>query len=348
MNTDDEQLQPPPLTESSAEEIAPPVSSGEPVSAPANTTILTRIRAQIERVFVGQEALVDSVLVAFVSSGHILIEGHPGLGKTHLVLSLAETFQGLFKRIQFTPDLMPSDVTGHSVYDMTKQAFEVKEGPVFTHLLLADEINRAPAKTQSALLEVMQERQATIDGVSYPLPKPFMVLATQNPVEQDGTYPLPEAQLDRFMMKVIVSEPGFEDEVLIASRATKSGMESLQPEQIESVCTPDDIEQLRESLEKVTISPAVIRYAVELVQATRTSQMTSYGASPRASISMVQAAKGFAMLRERDYVVPDDVKGCAMQVLRHRVRLTPEVAISGQTVDETVAAIVNSVEAPRQ
>lgn len=310
--------------------------------------MLTQIRKQIERVFVGQEKLVEYVLVAFVSGGHVLIEGHPGLGKTHLVLSLAETFHGVFKRIQFTPDLMPSDVTGHSIFDMAKQSFQVKQGPVFTNLLLADEVNRAPAKTQSALLEVMQERQATIDGVSYPLPKPFMVLATQNPVEQDGTYPLPEAQLDRFMMKLLVDEPGLEDEILIATRATRSGMESLAPEQIDTVCSPEDIEQLRESLTSITISPSVIRYAVQLVQATRSSEMTSYGASPRASISLVQAAKGFAMLRERDFVVPDDVKGCALQVLRHRIRLTPEVAISGQTVDETVAAIINSVEAPRQ
>jgi MoxR-like ATPase len=168
---------------------------------------MSKIRGQVERVFVGQRELVDLVLVAFVSSGHVLIEGHPGLGKTHLVLSLAETFQGLFKRIQFTPDLMPSDITGHSMYDLEKRAFEMKQGPVFTNLLLADEVNRAPAKTQSALLEVMQERQATIDGTSYPMPVPFMVLATQNPVEQDGTYPLPEAQLDRFMMKLLVKEP---------------------------------------------------------------------------------------------------------------------------------------------
>lgn len=348
MNTDDERFQPP-ATMGSIEEELPPEVDAPPLPAEnASFAILARIRSQIERVFVGQQDLVDNVLVAFASSGHVLIEGHPGLGKTHLVLSLAETFQGLFKRIQFTPDLMPSDVTGHSIYDMAKQAFEVKKGAVFTNLLLADEINRAPAKTQSALLEVMQERQATIDGISYALPKPFMVLATQNPVEQDGTYPLPEAQLDRFMMKVIVTEPEFEEEILIASRATKSGMESLEPEQIDAVCTPEDIEQLRESLSEITISPMVIRYAVELVQATRASEMTSYGASPRASISLVQAAKGFAMLRERNYVVPDDVKGCALQVLRHRIRLTPEVAISGQTVDETVAAIINSVEAPRK
>lgn len=349
MSTDDDSSfsRPAGLPPTTPRSEVPPAIPNIPAPDP-NFLMLSRIRHQIERVFVGQEKLVDYVLVAFVSGGHVLIEGHPGLGKTHLVLSLAETFHGVFKRIQFTPDLMPSDVTGHSIFDMAKQSFQVKQGPVFTNLLLADEVNRAPAKTQSALLEVMQERQATIDGVSYPLPKPFMVLATQNPVEQDGTYPLPEAQLDRFMMKLLVKEPDLEDEILIASRATRSGMESLAPEQIETVCSPEDIESLRESLTTITISPSVIRYAVELVQATRSSEMTSYGASPRASISLVQAAKGFAMLRERDYVVPDDVKGCALQVLRHRIRLTPEVAISGQTIDETVAAIINSVEAPRQ
>ncbi len=355
MNTDDHQPLPPPMPAggmpSVSEEAAPLQSEsqlepGQEVSA--ELTTLQQIRRQIERVFIGQQHLVDNVLVAFLSSGHILIEGQPGLGKTHLVVALAQTFQGLFKRIQFTPDLMPSDVTGHNLFDMSKQTFEFKQGPVFTNLLLADEINRAPAKTQSALLEVMQERQATIDGTAYPLPQPFMVLATQNPVEQDGTYPLPEAQLDRFMMKVVVEEPALEDEILIATRATQSGMDSLHPSQLEAVCGPEDVVRLRDSIHQITISPAVIRYAVELVQATRASEMTSYGASPRASISLVEAAKGFAMLRGRDYVIPDDVKGCALQVLRHRLRLTPEVAISGQTIDETVVAIVNSVEAPRQ
>ena len=349
MNIEDESRPYPASPQPQAEVQAPPVPPTlDEGGAHREPSVLGRIRTQVERVFVGQEALVDNVLVAFISGGHVLIEGHPGLGKTHLVVSLAQTFQGLFKRIQFTPDLMPSDVTGHSIYDMGKQEFQVKQGPVFTNLLLADEVNRAPAKTQSALLEVMQERQSTIDGVSYPLPAPFMVLATQNPVEQDGTYPLPEAQLDRFMMKLLVKEPPLQEEILIATRATNSGDQTLEPEQVEAVCTPADIETLRKASSEITISPSVVRYAVELVQATRSSEMTSYGASPRASISLVQAAKGFAMLRERNYVVPDDVKGCAMQVLRHRVRLTPEVAISGQTVDESVAAIINSVEAPRQ
>lgn len=349
MNIEDEPQAYPEPPNLPREEVAPsPAQAVAEATVPMEYVALRRIREQIERVFVGQDALVENVLVALVSSGHVLIEGHPGLGKTHLVLSLAQTFQGVFKRIQFTPDLMPSDVTGHSIYDMGQQSFQVKKGPVFTNLLLADEVNRAPAKTQSALLEAMQECQTTIDGESYPLPSPFMVLATQNPVEQDGTYPLPEAQLDRFMMKLLVNEPALDEEILIATRATNSGETTLAPDQIEPVCTPEDIEHLRRASSNITISPAVVKYAVELVQATRQSEMTSYGASPRASISLVQAGKGFAMLRERNYVVPDDVKGCAMQVLRHRIRLTAEVAISGQTIDETVAAIINSVEAPRQ
>ncbi len=309
--------------------------------------LIQRIQDEIRKVFIGQDDLVEMVLTAFISSGHLLIEGHPGLGKTHLVNSLAKAFQGEFKRIQFTPDLMPSDVVGHSLYNMGTQQFEVKRGPVFTNLLLADEINRAPAKTQSSLLEVMQERQVTIDGETYVLPRPFMVLATQNPIEHDGTYPLPEAQLDRFMMKLLVQEPSLADEVQIATRATYSGTQTLDTAQVEPVTTPAEFEVLQEGMRQQKIVPEVIEYAVKIVQATRDSVMTSYGASPRASIALIQAAKGLAMLRDRDYVVPDDIKYCALPVLRHRVSLTAEVAISGQSVDETVIAIINSIEAPR-
>lgn len=320
--------------------------AGEEVSEA--TRILQGIRSEIEKVFVGQHELVELVLAAFVSSGHVLIEGHPGLGKTHLVNALARAFQGQFKRIQFTPDLMPSDVTGHSLYDMRSQEFQLKRGPVFTNLLLADEINRAPAKTQSALLEVMQEGQATIDGESHLVPSPFMVLATQNPIEQDGTYPLPEAQLDRFMMKLYAREPNLEEEIVIAKRVTRSGAESLSPDLVSAVCRPEEVTLLRHHLEQITISDSVLRYAVQLVQATRTSLMTNYGASPRASISMIQAAKGVALLAGRGFVIPDDVKRCSLPVLRHRISLTAETTISGQTVDDAVVAIVNSVEAPRE
>ena len=328
----------------------PPISASEGVTTinrTAEQETVERILNEIRKVFIGQDELIEMVLTTFLSNGHILIEGHPGLGKTHLVLALANTFQGIFKRIQFTPDLMPSDVVGHSLYDMKSQQFKMKQGPVFTNLLLADEINRAPAKTQSALLEVMQERQVTIDGETHPLPQPFMVLATQNPIEHDGTYPLPEAQLDRFMMKVYVSEPNLADEIEIATRATNSGERSLDTANITPICTPEEVIQLKAALREQKIVAEVIEYAVKLVQATRESNMLSYGASPRASISLIEASKALALLRGRNYVIPDDVKYCAISVLRHRVSLTAEVSIAGQTVDETVIAIINSIEAPR-
>ena len=355
--TEEESKYAPPLQPASSIQspVTEPVEQvvSEPPVAPvtAQPTVeqetIQRIIYEIRKVFIGQDDLVEMVMTAFMSGGHILIEGHPGLGKTHLVNSLAKAFQGQFKRIQFTPDLMPSDVVGHSLYNMSTQSFQMKHGPVFTNLLLADEINRAPAKTQSALLEVMQERQATIDGETYVLPAPFMVLATQNPIEHDGTYPLPEAQLDRFMMKVIVEEPTLQEEVEIASRATHSTTSTLETNQVEAVTSPEEIQALQKSLRGQQIVPEVIEYAVKIVQSTRESSMTSYGASPRASISLIEAAKGLALLRERNYVIPDDVKYCALPVLRHRVSLTAEVAISGQTVDETVTAIINSIEAPR-
>ncbi len=352
---DSSRFAPPSTTDATppAESPAPPISAQPEVQAPTlsaqheERAIIQRIQEEIRKVFIGQDALVEMVLATFISGGHLLIEGHPGLGKTHLVLSLAKAFQGEFKRIQFTPDLMPSDVVGHSLYNMGSQEFQIKHGPVFTNLLLADEINRAPAKTQSALLEVMQERQATIDGATYPLPRPFMVLATQNPIEHDGTYPLPEAQLDRFMMKLLVTEPSLQTEIEIATRATHSGATNLHTDQITPVTTPTELSRLQVSLQSQQISPEVIAYAVQIVQATRESDMTSYGASPRASIALIQAAKGLSLLRDRDYVTPDDIKHCALPVLRHRISLTSEVSISGQTVDETVLTILNGIQAPR-
>jgi len=339
-----------PSSEQSNEELTQsPIEPAAPVNTQASKErlIIQKIHDEIRKVFIGQDDLVEMVLTAFISGGHLLIEGHPGLGKTHLVVSLSKAFQGAFKRIQFTPDLMPSDVVGHSLYNMGSQSFEVKKGPVFTNILLADEINRAPAKTQSALLEVMQERQVTIDGQTHILPKPFMVMATQNPIEHDGTYPLPEAQLDRFMMKLLVKEPELGEEVEIATRATHSGETTLETKQLEPVTSPEELVELQAALKNQQIVPEVIQYAVKIVQATRESDMTSYGASPRASIALIQAAKGLALLRDRNYVIPDDIKYCALSVLRHRISLTAEVSISGQTVDETVVAIINSIEAPR-
>ncbi len=307
---------------------------------------MNTIRRRVGRVFLGQAAVLDQVLAAFLAGGHVLIEGKPGLGKTHLVLALAQTFGGAFKRIQFTPDLMPSDVTGHTLYDMGAQQFRLRRGPVFTNLLLADEINRAPAKTQAALLEVMQEVQVTIDGESHSLPPPFMTLATQNPIEQEGTYPLPEAQLDRFLMKVVIDYPGKDhEEQIVGELLTGTGLKSAE---ILQVCDVDGILAAQRAVASVRVTPEVIAYAVRLVRATREAQGLALGAGTRGAISLVRVAKSFAAMAGREFATPDDIKSAALPVLRHRVIIAPELAISGQTADDTLAVIVNHTEAPRR
>jgi MoxR-like ATPase len=308
--------------------------------------LIQRMRAEIRRVILGQDTVIDQVLAALLAGGHVLLEGKPGLGKTHLVTTLARTFGGSSGRIQFTPDLMPSDVTGFRLFDMKSQTFQLRHGPVFTNLLLADEINRAPAKTQAALLEVMQERQVTIDGETLKLAPPFMTLATQNPVEHEGTYPLPEAQLDRFIMKVLINYPGHEAECEIVTRAaaeTPGGFGDGVP----LVCGPQEIIAAQQATAAVLVVPEVVAYAVALTQATRDSRAISLGAGTRGAISLVRIAKAFAALDGRGYVTPDDVKNAALPVLRHRVQLTPEVAIGGQEVDDVLLAIIESVPAPR-
>ncbi|MES2708905.1 MAG: MoxR family ATPase [Verrucomicrobiota bacterium] len=307
------------------------------------------MRTEVSRVLVGQPQVVDQVLVAFIAGGHILLEGKPGLGKTHLVLALARTFGGQFRRIQFTPDLMPSDVTGHSLYDMGRQEFRVKAGPVFTNLLLADEINRAPAKTQAALLEVMQETQVTIDGQTLPISPPFMTLATQNPIEQEGTYALPEAQLDRFLIKVLIDYPSARDEEAIVAGVTggSGGSGSLSVSRIKPFATVEDILRLQELALTVKCVPEVISYAVRLVRATRETQGMALGAGTRGAIALVRVAKAFALLSARTYVTPDDIKDAALPALRHRVALAPELAISGQQVDDILTSLLRTVEAPR-
>jgi len=307
---------------------------------------ISQIRDQIRRAIIGQDDVIDHVLAALLAGGHVLLEGKPGLGKTHLVNSLAATFGGEAGRIQFTPDLMPSDVTGFRLFDMKSQTFQLRKGPVFTNLLLADEINRAPAKTQAALLEVMQERQVTIDGETLKLAPPFMTLATQNPIEHEGTYPLPEAQLDRFLMKVLIDYPSEADEariVDIAAGETPGGSSG-----VEVVCGPEQIVQAQQATAAVRAVPEVVAYAVALTRATREARTISLGAGTRGAISLVRAAKAFAAIGDRGYVTPDDIKRAALPVLRHRVQLTPEVAISGQQVDDVLATIVESVPAPRQ
>jgi MoxR-like ATPase len=309
--------------------------------------LILRMREQIRHVILGQEIVIDQVLAALLAGGHVLLEGKPGLGKTHLVNTLARTFGGHSARIQFTPDLMPSDVTGFRLFDMKSQTFQLRQGPVFTNLLLADEINRAPAKTQAALLEVMQELQVTIDGETLKLTPPFMTLATQNPVEHEGTYPLPEAQLDRFVMKVLIDYPSREAESEIVTRAS-SETPGDPASGVSLVCGPREIVAAQQATAAIQIVPEVVGYAVALAQATRESRSVSLGAGTRGAISLVKIGKAFAALEGRGYVTPDDIKRAALPVLRHRVQLTPEVAISGQDVDEVLLAIVESVPAPRQ
>lgn len=304
------------------------------------------IRGELRRVFVGQDAVLDQVLAAFFAGGHVLIEGKPGLGKTHLVLALARTFGGAFRRIQFTPDLMPSDVTGHTLYDMSAQQFRLRKGPAFTNLLLADEINRAPAKTQSALLEVMQEWQVTIDGESYPLPPPFMTIATQNPIEQEGTYPLPEAQLDRFLMKVVIDYPAAAEEERIVGELLNGG--GLKVSDLAQVCTIAEVLEIQAAVAAVQVVPEVVSYAVQLARATREAQGIALGAGTRGAISLVRVGKSFAAMNGRDFVTPDDIKTAALPVLRHRVAIAPELAISGQSVDDALSAIIATTEAPRR
>lgn len=304
------------------------------------------IRAEVRKVFIGQDDVLDQVLAAFLAGGHVLVEGKPGLGKTHLILALAKTFGGQFRRIQFTPDLMPSDVTGHTLYDMSAQSFRVRKGPVFTNLLLADEINRAPAKTQSALLEVMQEWQVTIDGESHSLPPPFMTLATQNPIEQEGTYPLPEAQLDRFLMKVLIDYPEQNHEEQIVNDLLNGG--GLKVSDLAQVCTVEDVLELQRAVAALQVVPEVVAYAVRLARATREAQGIALGAGTRGAISLVRVGKAFAAMAGRDFVTPDDIKAAALPVFRHRVAIAPELAISGQTVDQTLEGIVRNTEAPRR
>jgi len=311
-------------------------------------TIVQRMQTEISRAVIGQQRVVDEILVALLAAGHVLIEGVPGLGKTLLVQALAKTFDGQFSRIQFTPDLMPSDVTGHALYDMKAETFKIRKGAVFTHLLLADEINRAPAKTQAALLEVMQEHQVTIEGESYEVGAPFFTLATQNPIEQEGTYPLPEAQLDRFLLKIQMNYPQEEEEVLLTKQITEKKIgSSLDVSQVTTIVKPDVILNLQRITANLQVDDRIYEYAVRIVRHTRNWAGISLGAGTRGCIALIRAARARALLSGRDFVLPDDIKAVTLACLRHRISLSPELEIEGHTIDTVLHTILDTVEAPR-
>ena len=309
---------------------------------------LTRLRSEVAKVVVGQDAVVSGLVIALLCRGHVLLEGVPGVAKTLLIRTLSLALDLSTKRLQFTPDLMPGDVTGSLIFDNRTSAFTFREGPVFTNLLLADEINRTPPKTQSALLEVMEERQVSVEGEARPLPDPFIVAATQNPIEYEGTYPLPEAQLDRFLLKLSVPLPS-RDEELGVLRAHHAGFDprDLKAAGIGPVAGAADLAAGRAAVQRVGVAEGVLAYIVDLCRATRTSPSLELGASPRGATALMATAKAWAWLLGRDYVTPDDVKSLARPTLRHRVRLRPEAALEGVTVDAVLDSVLATVPTPR-
>jgi MoxR-like ATPase len=307
---------------------------------------IDKIKAEMETVIVGQHKMIDQLLVSILANGHVLIEGVPGVAKTLTAKIIAKTLSIDFSRIQFTPDLMPSDILGTSVFDLKKSEFEFKKGPVFSNLILIDEINRAPAKTQAALFEVMEERQITIDGQCYTLEQPFIVLATQNPIEQEGTYRLPEAQLDRFLFKINIDYPKLNEEIDIINRE-HSLQNKGKLEDIQTVLTASDIINYQQLVKQILVEPNLLEYIAKLVVNTRENAFLYLGASPRASIAILNAAKGFAAIRGRDFVTPEDIKDAAIPVLQHRVIVTPEREMEGLTSVEIIKQIIESIEIPR-
>ncbi len=324
--------------------------SARPAAPAADPLPIQRVVKEVARRLVGQEAMVERLLVGLLTGGHVLLEGVPGLAKTLAVRTLAQIIHASFSRIQFTPDMLPADVIGTMVYDQKTQEFHVKKGPLFAHIILADEINRAPAKVQAALLEAMQEKQVTIGGTTFRLEEPFLVLATQNPIEHEGTYPLPEAQLDRFMLKVRVGYPTREEEKEVLLR-----MSSGREIPVERLLDPATIMQARNAIADLYMDQKVVDYIVDLVRATREpagvglkelQPLVAYGGSPRASIALAQAARAHAFLRGRGYVVPEDVRALAPYVLRHRIVLTFEAEAESLSTDDVVARVLDAVKAP--
>ena len=320
-----------------------------PAPVSQDTALVQGVLHEVARRIVGQEYMVERLLISLLTGGHVLLEGVPGLAKTLTVRTLAETVRTSFQRIQFTPDLLPADVVGTQIFDQQSGEFRVKHGPIFANIILADEINRAPAKVQAALLEAMQEKQVTIGGTTYRLAEPFLVLATQNPIEQEGTYPLPEAQVDRFMMKVLVGYPSEDEEFVIVQRVTG------EPIDVVAVATTEQLAELQKECRRVYVDPNYITYAVKVVAATREPErfglkdfgrFLTYGASPRATIHMIEGAKALAMLRGRNYVLPEDVMDIVPDVMRHRLVLSYEALAEGQTPDMLIRKVMQTVRAP--
>jgi MoxR-like ATPase len=311
-------------------------------------TAFEKVKTEIAKAFIGQEQLVNQFLITLLAGGHILVEGVPGLGKTLLVRAAARALGGDSRRIQFTPDLMPSDVTGSVILDTATGNFITKKGPVFTHILIADEINRAPAKTQASLFEAMQEYQVSLDGESHPLPKPFMVMATENPFEHEGTYPLPDAQKDRFLMKALMQYPPAEEEKKMVEQIVSGGTGAeLSVSAVNAVMSPKDFLKFQELASSLRCDPAVIDYAVRLCSATRSSAVIECGAGPRGSLSLIRCARARALLEGRDFIIPDDVKALAVPILAHRITLSAEGELEGLTEKSIVESILSTVETPQ-
>jgi MoxR-like ATPase len=316
----------------------------------AESAFIEKIRKEVSKVIVGQKYMIDRLLIGLLSNGHVLLEGVPGLAKTLAVRTLSDTIQTQFRRLQFTPDLLPADLVGTLIYNQSKAKFETKKGPIFANIILADEINRSPAKVQSALLEAMQERTVTIGENTFPLEDPFLVLATQNPIEQEGTYPLPEAQVDRFMLKLSVGYPDQEEELEIMRRMTRGKEPKADP-----VIKPKEIIQAREVVQSIYIDPKIEQYIVDIVFATRRPkeyglddlvELIAFGASPRASINLAKTAKAHAFLQRRGYVTPEDVRAIGMDVLRHRLIVTYEAEAEEVTAEDVVRKVLNKIEVP--
>jgi len=307
---------------------------------------VSKIREEIAKVIVGQTHMVNLLITAILADGHVLIEGVPGVAKTLTAKLLSKVISVNFSRIQFTPDLMPSDVLGTSVYNLKKSEFEFKAGPIFSNIVLIDEINRAPAKTQSALFEVMEERQVTINGTTYPFDAPYLVVATQNPIEHEGTYRLPEAQLDRFLFKIVVNYPEIEQEIsIINGHHQRKG--HLPVSEVSPVLSAEDIKKFRFAIQHIHIEQNLIRYIAQIVHTTRNNPSLFLGASPRASVALLNSSKAYAAIHGRDFVTPEDIKFVSLPVLRHRIMLTPDKEMEGITSDEVVKQIIDKVEVPR-